>query len=62
MRMRRVHAEACCGCVGPLKTKSVPLQVEAASQIDAFNAMPKMVETVTGLGFEAQPHFGDAEA
>ncbi len=33
------------------------VQVEAASQIDAFNAMPAMVETVTGLGFEAQPHF-----
>ncbi len=33
------------------------VHVEAASQLDAFNAMPKMVETITGLGFEAQPHF-----
>lgn len=37
------------------------VQVEAASQIDAFNTMPQMVETITGLGFQAEPHFGEAE-
>ncbi len=38
------------------------VQVEAASQIDAFNALPQMVETVVGLGFQAEPHFGSEEA
>lgn len=33
------------------------VQIEAASQVEAFNAMPKLIEIVTGLGFEAQPHF-----
>lgn len=40
-----------------LETKLATIQVEAASQIDAFNAMPKMIETVVELGFEAAPHF-----
>ena len=33
------------------------LTVEAASQVDAFNTLPKLIEVVTELGFEAQPHF-----
>jgi copper chaperone CopZ len=34
------------------------VQLEAATQIDAFNSIPKLLECVTELGFEAQPHFG----
>lgn len=33
------------------------VQVEAATQVDAFNALPGLIQTVTELGFEAQPHF-----
>jgi copper chaperone CopZ len=33
------------------------VQVEAADQIAAFNALPALIETVSGLGFEAEPHF-----
>lgn len=33
------------------------VQVEAASQIDAFNTVPQLIEAVVALGFEAQPHF-----
>jgi copper chaperone CopZ len=40
-----------------LETKLATVQVAAVSQIDAFNALPKMIETVTELGFEAAPHF-----
>ena len=36
------------------------VQLAAASQIDAFNAMPALAEAIQGLGFEAQPHFGEA--
>lgn len=33
------------------------VEVQAATQMDAFNAMPQMIETISSLGFEAQPHF-----
>jgi len=33
------------------------IEVEAASQTDALNAMPKLIDTVKDLGFEAEPHF-----
>eukprot|EP00887_Chlorella_sp_A99_P007442 scaffold2.g7442.t1 len=32
------------------------VEVEAASQVDAFNALPKLVEAVAALGFEACPN------
>ncbi|EFN56470.1 hypothetical protein CHLNCDRAFT_145140 [Chlorella variabilis] len=35
------------------------VQVEAASQIDAFNAVQPLAEAIKGLGFEAEPHFGE---
>lgn len=31
--------------------------LSAASQVDAFNALPKLMGIVNELGFEAQPHF-----
>jgi copper chaperone CopZ len=40
-----------------LESGLATLQVEAASQMDAFNAVPGLIEVVTALGFEAQPHF-----
>ena len=43
-----------------LETGLATIQVDAATQVDAFNALPGLLETVTGLGFDAQPHF-DAE-
>jgi copper chaperone CopZ len=33
------------------------VELAAASQLDAFNEIPKLIATVTDLGFEAQPHF-----
>lgn len=33
------------------------VELTAASQVDAFNEIPKLIATVTDLGFEAQPHF-----
>ena len=33
------------------------VELTAATQTDAFNELPKLIETVTELGFEAQPYF-----
>ena len=33
------------------------LEISAASQVDAFNELPRFLSTVQELGFEAQPHF-----
>ncbi len=36
------------------------VDVRATDQFDAaMNALPKVVEAVRGLGFGAEPHFGD---
>lgn len=33
------------------------IQIEASSQLDAFNWMPHLIEIIKDLGFEAAPHF-----
>lgn len=33
------------------------VELAAASQLDAFNEIPKLIATVIELGFEAEPHF-----
>ncbi|KAL4448127.1 hypothetical protein ABPG75_005346 [Micractinium tetrahymenae] len=34
--------------------------LEAASQMDAFAAVQPLAEAIKGLGFDAEPHFGEA--
>ena len=34
------------------------LEISATSQVDAFNELPKFIDTVKELGFEAEPFFG----
>lgn len=42
-----------------LKSGIATLQVAATDQFDAAtNALPRLVETVEDLGFEAEPFFG----
>lgn len=42
-----------------LKSGIATLQVAATDQVDAAtNVLPRLVETVEGLGFEAEPFFG----
>jgi len=40
-----------------LETGLATVYLEAETQIDAFNALPHMIQTVNELGFEAEPHF-----
>ncbi len=43
-----------------LETGVAQVEVMAQDPLDAaFNQLPKMVEIVKGLGFEAEPHFED---
>lgn len=37
------------------------VQVDAPSYFDAWNQLPQLVDTVTSLGFEAEPHFSTAD-
>eukprot|EP00879_Flechtneria_rotunda_P008619 GHRR01009032.1.p1 GENE.GHRR01009032.1~~GHRR01009032.1.p1 ORF type:complete len:182 (+),score=40.98 GHRR01009032.1:244-789(+) len=39
-----------------LESKLATVQVEARSLIDAMNMLPKFVDTIKELGFEAEPH------
>lgn len=36
--------------------------VEAASQLDALSAVQPLAQAIQELGFEAAPHFGEAQA
>lgn len=40
-----------------LETKLAQIEVKADSQMDALSVMPKLIQAVNDLGFEAQPHF-----
>lgn len=37
------------------------LQVDAPSMFDAWNELPKIMETIDSLGFTAEPCLGDRE-
>jgi copper chaperone CopZ len=37
------------------------IELQAPSQIDAFNQLPKLMEAVAAAGFEAEPYFGPAD-
>mmetsp|Transcript_6806 Transcript_6806/g.16979 ORF Transcript_6806/g.16979 Transcript_6806/m.16979 type:complete len:155 (-) Transcript_6806:348-812(-) len=39
-----------------LEKAMASVEVKAPSQLDALNQLPKLVETVKALGFEAEPH------
>ena len=38
------------------------LQVSAPSFFDAWNQLPRIMDTIDSLGFKAQPCLGDADA
>lgn len=40
-----------------LESGLATIVLSAASQVEAFNALPKLMDIVNELGFEAQPHF-----
>lgn len=39
-----------------LEKKLAQIEVKAKSQVDAAQALPKLVEAIKDLGFEAEPH------
>jgi len=39
-----------------LENKLASIEVDAATMLDALNMLPKFVEKISDLGFDAEPH------